>query len=240
MQEYTQTERMTYESRIALVQQNFIKQMALLYTPHNHLKESEGAAVYMQEVAEAINSRISSHVPNSDSYKDILRSIWRICTSKQKSRFWFDLSTIIAATNQANKAWELKHAPKKKTQTFGNEVTESDTRKKGEGWTLEGAQKALAETDRMIASGELGRGIGEICRKIPLKAISRLGGNADIPPPPVQETPPEHLPPKDKGIDIELIKKGMTAPKFDPFDLEQFDDPLPENMQSNLPSLDSL
>jgi hypothetical protein len=204
------------------------------------LKEGDGAAIYMQEVAEAINSRISADVPNRDSYKDLLRTIWRGCTSKARSRFWFNLADIISATNQANRAWEAKHGKKKTAQVFSGQAGADETRKKGEGWTLEGAKKALAETDRQIASGELGRGMGEILRKIPLKAISRIiGENQYIAPPPKQETPKEHLPDDSGKINMDLIKAGHTAPTFDPFDLAH-DDPLPEQLRSTVPSLDSL
>lgn len=238
MKEFEKKENLQYAQRIGLVQNNFCKQMGLLYQPHTHLKEGEAAAIYMKEVCEAINSRISADVPNSESYKDLLRTIWRTVTSKQKSRFWFNLADIISATNAANRAWETKHGKKKMMETFGGRAKE-EVRKKGEGWTLDGARKALAETDRQIASGELARGMGELLRRIPLKAIERLGGDADIAPPAKQETPPEHLPDDSGKINMDLIKAGHTAPVFDPFDLAH-DDPLPENMQPKVPSLDSL
>ena len=241
MKEFEKKDTMTYESRIALVRENFCKQMGLLYQPHTHLKEGDGAGIYMQEVAEAINSRISADVPNNDSYKDLLRTIWRGCTSKARSRFWFNLADIISATNQANRAWEAKHGTKKTARVFSGQAGADETRKKGEGWTLDGAKKALAETDRQIASGELGRGMGEILRKIPLKAIERLGGDANIAPPAKQATPAEHLPDDSGKINMDLIKAGHTAPKFDPFDLaEPLDDPLPDNMKAPLPDFNQI
>ncbi len=238
MKEFEKKDTMTYESRIALVRENFCKQMGLLYQPHTHLKEGDGAGIYMQEVAEAINSRISADVPNNDSYKDLLRTIWRGCTSKARSRFWFNLADIISATNQANRAWEAKHGTKKAAKVFSGQAGADETRKKGEGWTLDGAKKALAETDRQIASGELGRGMGEILRKIPLKAIERLGGNADIAPPAKQATPAEHLPDDSGAINMDLIKAGHTAPKFDPFDLAH--DDLPDNLKAPLPDFNQI
>jgi hypothetical protein len=238
MKEFEKKDTMTYESRIALVRENFCKQMGLLYQPHTHLKEGDGAGIYMQEVAEAINSRISADVPNNDSYKDLLRTIWRNCTSKARSRFWFNLADIISATNQANRAWEAKHGTKKAAKVFSGQAGVDETRKKGEGWTLDGAKKALAETDRQIASGELGRGMGEILRKIPLKAIERLGGNADIAPPAKQATPAEHLPDDSGAINMDLIKAGHTAPKFDPFDLAH--DDLPDNLKAPLPDFNQI
>lgn len=238
MKEFEKKEAMTYESRIALVRENFCKQMGLLYQPHTHLKEGEAAAIYMQEVAEAINSRISADVPNNDSYKDLLRTIWRTVTSKHKSRFWFNLADIISATNVANRSWEMKHG-KKMVQTFSGQAGAEEVRKKGGIWTLEGARKALAETDRQIASGELARGMGELLRRIPLKAIERLGGDVDIAPPAKQETPAEHLPDDSGKINMDLIKAGHTAPVFDPFDLAH-DDPLPDNLKAPLPDFNQI
>jgi hypothetical protein len=81
--------------------------------------------------------------------------------------------------------------------------------------------------------------MGEILRKIPLKAIERLGGNADIAPPAKQATPAEHLPDDSGKINMDLIKAGHTAPKFDPFDLAH-DDPLPDNLKSPLPDFNQI
>ena len=239
MKEFEKKENLQYAQRIGLVQNHFLRNLSLLYRPHNFLRDNEEAmATYMKEVCEAINSRISADVPNSESYKDILRTIWRTVTSKHKSSFYFNLADIISATVKANRNWEAKHGTKKASKVFGGQAGADETRKKGEGWTLEGARKALAETDRQIASGELGRGMGEILRKIPLKAIERLGGDTNIAPPPKQETPKEHLP-DDKGeINMDLIKAGHTAPVFDPFDLAH--DDLPDQLRPKVPSLDSL
>jgi len=240
MKEFEKKENLQYPQRIGLVQNHFLRNLSLLYRPHNHLRDNEEAmAIYMKEVCEAINSRISADVPNSESYKDILRTIWRTVTSKHKSSFYFNLADIISATVKANRNWEAKHGTKKTAQVFSGQAGADETRKKGEGWTLDGAKKALAETDRQIASGELGRGMGEILRKIPLKAIERLGGDTNIAPPPKQETPKEHLPDDSGEINMDLIKAGHTAPTFDPFDLAH-DDPLPEQLRPTVPSLDSL
>jgi len=81
--------------------------------------------------------------------------------------------------------------------------------------------------------------MGEILRKIPLKAIERLGGNADIAPPSKQATPKEHLPDDSGAINMDLIKAGHTAPVFDPFDLAH-DDPLPENLKAPLPDFNQI
>ena len=82
--------------------------------------------------------------------------------------------------------------------------------------------------------------MGETLRKIPLKAIYRITGeNPDIAPPAKQETPAEHLPDDSGKINMDLIKAGHTAPKFDPFDLAH-DDPLPDNLKAPLPDFNQI
>ena len=242
MKEFEKKEAMSYESRIALVRDNFLRQESLLYRPHNHLRDNEEAmAIYMKEVCEAINSRISADVPNSESYKDILRTIWRTVTSKHKSSFYFNLADIISATVKANRNWEAKHGTRRTAKAFSGSF-EAEQQARGENRppeTVEGWLAKLEETDRMIASGELGRGIGEILRRIPLRGIERLTGEKpDIAPPAKQATPKEHLPDDSGKINMDLIKAGHTAPKFDPFDLAH--DDLPDQLRPKVPSLDSL
>jgi hypothetical protein len=202
-------------------------------------------ATYMKEVCEAINSRISADVPNSESYKDILRTIWRTVTSKHKSSFYFNLADIISATVKANKAWEAKHGTKKAGKAFGGSFEAEQQAREAEQKkpeTVEGWTAKLKETDAMIASGELGRGIGEILRRIPLRGIERLTGEKpDIAPPAKQETPAEHLPDDSGKINMDLIKAGHTAPVFDEFDLAApLDDPLPDNMKAPLPDFNQI
>ena len=242
MKEFEKKETMTYESRIALVRDNFLRQESLLYRPHNHLRDNEEAmAIYMKEVCEAINSRISADVPNSESYKDILRTIWRTVTSKHKSSFYFNLADIISATVKANRNWEAKSGTKRTAKAFSGSF-EAEQQARGENRppeTVEGWLAKLEETDRMIASGELGRGIGEILRRIPLRGIERITGEKpDIAPPPKQETPKEHLPDDSGAINMDLIKAGHTAPVFDPFDLAH--DDLPDNLKAPLPDFNQI
>jgi hypothetical protein len=223
---------MSYESRMALVQEHFSKKMALLYAPHVAIKDNaEGKGLYMKEIAEAINSRLPSSIPNNECYILALNNIWKGITSRHKSRYWFSLADCIAATKPiANDCHRMYDDPKKKT-TFGNEQSQEDTdRTKGGNWTLEGAIKNLMTTDEMIADGRLPRNMGISFRRIPLAAINRCGGD-----PTPYETPPATkvtpkteppLPPRPEPTpDFYLIKKGMTKPKFDdlPADAD-FDD----------------
>jgi hypothetical protein len=246
MKEFEKKENLQYPQRIGLVQNHFLRNLSLLYRPHNHLRDNEEAmATYMKEVCEAINSRISADVPNSESYKDILRTIWRTVTSKHKSSFYFNLADIISATVKANRNWEAKSGTKKTAKAFSGSFEAEQQAREGEQKkpeTVEGWLAKLEETDRMIASGELGRGIGEILRRIPLRGIERLTGEKpDIAPPAKQETPKEHLPDDSGKINMDLIKAGHTAPVFDEFDLAApLDDPLPDNMKAPLPDFNQI
>jgi hypothetical protein len=242
MKEFEKKETMTWESRTALVRDNFLRQESLLYRPHNHLRDNEEAmAIYMKEVCEAINSRISADVPNSESYKDILRTIWRTVTSKHKSSFYFNLADIISATVKANRNWEAKSGTKKTAKAFSGSFEAEQQAREGEQKkpeTVEGWLAKLEETDAMIASGELGGGIGQILRKIPCSALARLGYEGDTSMKGIGETPKEHLPDDSGKINMDLIKAGHTAPVFDPFDLAH--DDLPDQLRPKVPSLDSL
>lgn len=242
MKEFEKKENLQYAQRIGLVQNHFLRNLSLLYRPHNFLRDNEEAmATYMKEVCEAINSRISADVPNSESYKDILRQIWRTVTSKHKSSFYFNLADIISATVKANRNWEAKSGIKKTSKAFGG-TFEAERQARGaepkKPETVEGWLAKLKETDRMIASGELNRGMGITLRKIPCAALARLGYEGDTRLQGMGETPKEHLPDDSGKINMDLIKSGHTAPTFDPFDLAH--DDLPENMQPKVPSLDSL
>lgn len=234
MQETEIKQTMTYESRMALVAQNFNAKMAALFQPHTRLRDTTAGAMYLEELAEAINSRLESEIPNNEVYIEALRQIWRGVTAKHKSNYWFSLADVIAATNKVNGHYKRKYGRKSET-VFQHEAAKDETRQRGGNWTLEGAQRELARTDAMIASGELGRGMGELLRRIPLKAIERLGGNADIAPPEKPAVPVEHLPADAKQpeiakplmqlskdeLNMRLIVDGATAPK--PIDKPEFD-----------------
>jgi len=244
MSEFEKRENLQYSQRIGLVQNNFLRNLSLLYRPHNFLRDNEEAmATYMKEVCEAINSRISADVPNSESYKEILRQIWRTVTSKHKSSFYFNLADIISATVKANRAWEAKSGTKRTAKAFSGSFEAERQAREGEPKkpeTIEGWLAKLKETDAMIASGELNRGIGILLRRIPCAALAKLGYEGDTSLQGMGETPAEHLPDAD-AVNMELIKAGHTAPVFDEFDLAApLDDPLPDNMKAPLPDFNQI
>ena len=241
MKEFEKKENLQYPQRIGLVQNHFLRNLSLLYRPHNFLRDNEEAmATYMKEVCEAINSRISADVPNSESYKEILRQIWRTVTSKHKSSFYFNLADIISATVKANRNWEAKSGTKRAAKAFSGSF-EAEQQARGEDRppeTVEGWTAKLKETDRMIASGELNRGMGILLRRIPCAALSRLGYEGDTSLEGVGETPAEHLPDDKGNLNMDLIKAGHTAPTFDPFDLAH--DDLPDNLKAPLPDFNQI
>ena len=255
-------EKMTYDSRIreaaALGQR-----CAAIFNPHVRLREGNAAEIYLREMAEAINSRLPADIPNHDVYRAAVDEIWKLCIAKHKSSYWIDLATVIQATNKVASKYQAKYGREAKAfgGTFEAEQQAKEENKKPE--TVEGWLEKLKETDRMIESGELNRGIGITLRKIPCAALARLKYEGDTSLQGLEPTPQEHLPetvsnvsqsrpapaPIAKPImaqdsselNMRLIRAGMTAPKFDD-QPDDFDDPLPDNMGGGdtLPSFDSI
>jgi hypothetical protein len=260
MENITHTKQpMTYESRLALVANNFTKKMGLLYIPHVALKDNrEGAGVYLQEIAETINSNLPSSIPNNDCYISALRDVWRLVVARHKSRYWFSLSDCHAAAKKVGADCHRAYGRKEDVKTYGNEMSHEDkARVKGSGWTEIGARKALAETDALIASGELNRGMGLKLRRMPIVALQRMGVEVDETPPALALPKPEPkpLPPKPEAVKAEplkplmdmdssalnmrLIRSGAIAPTFDPNEQEINDD-LPDALQAEPSGWDSL
>ena len=221
-----------YNGRMLLIRDNFCKSLQTVLRPHTHLRTDEAAGLYMKEISAAINEKMSTDMDTSEIFVEQLRKVWSTCLSKHKSQFWFDIGTVQKAAGQVNSDW-LRGAGKKVKLTFGGEAGPEDLdRQKGGVWKDPIAR--LKETDEMIMSGELPRGLGLSLRKIPLAAAQRM--DLDVseylapPPSPVgtREEPP--LPPRpgedrEPKPDFDLIKSGMQKPKFDdlPAD-EDFDD----------------
>ena len=260
MENITHTKQpMSYESRLALVANNFTKKMGLLYIPHVALKDNkEGAGIYLQEIAETINSNLPSSIPNNDCYISALRDVWRLVVARHKSRYWFSLSDCHAAAKKVGADCHRAYGRKEDVKTYGNEMSHEDkARVKGEGWTEAGARKALADTDALIESGELARGMGLKLRQMPIVALQRMGVEVDETPPALALPKPEPkpMPPKPEPVKAEplkpimdmdssalnmrLIRSGAVAPTFDPNEQEIHDD-LPDALQDEPSGWDSL
>jgi len=249
-------ERMTYESRIREAA-GLGQRMAAIYNPHVRLREGNAAEIYLREMAEAINSRLPADIPNHDVYRAAVDEIWKLCIAKHKSSYWLDLATVIQATNKVASKYQAKYG--KEAKAFGGTFEAERQAKEAEPKkpeTIEGWLEKLKMTDDMIASGELKRGMGLLLRKIPCAALARLGYEGDTSLAEIGETPAEHLPEPEpmqtpppiatpimeqtnSQLNMRLIKSGMVAPKFDN-QPDDFDDPLPDNMQGGMPSFDIL
>jgi hypothetical protein len=255
-------EKMTYDSRILIAAEFGSKRMAAILTPHVRLREGNAAEIYLREMAEAINSRLPADIPNHDVYRSAVDEIWKLCIAKHTSAYWFSLGTVIQAANKVASKYQAKYG--KEAKAFGGTFEAERQAKEAEPKkpeTIEGWLEKLKQTDDMIASGELNRGMGATLRRIPCAALARLGYEGDTSLPAMGETPADHLPETvsdvtqsrqeaepmakpimamDEGeLNMRLLKAGMTAPKFDN-QPDDFDDALPDNMASGAPSFDSL
>lgn len=167
--------KMDYQGRIGLCREKFAANMATMYAPHVALRNNpEGTALYLAEICEAINSKLPSEL-NHDQYVQALRDIWRGCIAEHKSRYWFDLALCIKQANKLASRMGKTGAGGERYITK-QEQAELDSKardKQNLNWTLAGAEKALADTERMIATGELPAGIGNILAQIPRAEIER-------------------------------------------------------------------
>lgn len=229
-------ENMSFESRMQVVAE-FTAKMSTMFQPHVRLREPEAGAMYLSEIANAINSRLPSEIPNHDVYREACREIWTGVVAKHKSSYWFSLSDVISASNKVANKYYRKYG-KKKQKTYGGQYEGEAVRVKGEGWSVDGATKALEETRRLMDSGELSVGIGRILERIPIKALSRLGVEVEQKAPKREPVPEQHLPPRAEvakplmemtgdELNMRLILAGHTAPKLEDSG-EFFDDELPD------------
>jgi len=229
-------ESMSYESRMQVVAE-LTEKMSTMFQPHVRLREPEAGAMYLSEIATAINSRLPSEIPNHDVYREACREIWSGVVAKHRSSYWFSLSDVISVSNKVANKYYGRYGKKKQT-TYKGQYDDEPVRVKGAGWSVEGATKALEETRRMMDSGELSVGIGRVLERIPIKALSRLGVEVEQEAPKREPVPEEHLPPKaevakprmdmtSSELNIRLIRAGHTAPKLE--DSGEFtDDELPD------------
>ena len=224
-------EKMTYDSRMQVASE-FTSKMSVMFQPHVRLRDETAGGMYLKEICEAINSRMPSEIPNHEVYREACREVWKGVVAKHRSSYWFSLADVISATNKVSAKYQGMYGDKKKKVSYQHEASDQESRPRGEGWTLEGAIKQLKMTDEMIARGELGA-FGSTLRKIPLKAIERLGGDSNIPLPARKAVPVEHLPDENGNINMDLIKAGHQPPRFtENEDLDRlFDlggDPIPD------------
>jgi hypothetical protein len=237
--------KLDFESRMLIIKNSFCLPLKTMLRAHTHLRDDASAGMYMKQVADAINQRLSSEM-NRDSFTEQVEKVWAISLSRHKSQFWFNISDVIKAATLVNTEWTRKFSNDKSPKTYGSEQTNDDKeRKKGGNWTLEGAIAQLEATDALMMLEErpLNRKMGLRLRQIALKAIERLGGDVSK-----YETPPDvrslpsapapmlkPAPAVRQAMDIEptqsnepkpdfdIIKSGMVKPTFEEEDGKSFD-----------------
>ena len=235
-----------------------IKRMTTMYVRHVHLQDAEAAGLYLSSLTDTINQRIPSGLTR-EHFEAVALRVWDAITHKVKTKYWPSIADVsgVASKVAVDVSRTMKIDDKLK-RTFGNEQSHEDkARVKGEGWTESGARKALAETDALIASGELARGMGLKLRRMPIVALQRMQVEVDETPPALalQKPEPKPLPPKPERVKAEplkpimqmdssalnmrLIRSGAVAPTFDPNEQEINDD-LPDALQAEPSGWDSL
>lgn len=235
-----------------------IKRLTTMYVRHVHLQDAEAAGLYLSSLTDTINQRIPSGLTR-EHFEAVAVRVWDAITHKVKTKYWPSIADVsgVASKVAVDVSRTMKIDDKLK-RTFGNEQSHEDkARVKGEGWTEAGARKALAETDALIASGELSRGMGLKLRRMPIVALQRMGVEVDETPPALALPKPEPkpLPPKPEPVKAEplkpimdmdssalnmrLIRSGAVAPKFDPNEQEINDD-LPDALKAEPSGWDAL
>jgi hypothetical protein len=173
---------MDFEQRERLIHENFIRKMTTMYLPPNNVKQSDAAKkMYGEELRRAINSRLSSHIPNEDVFKEQLQKVWDKCIAAHDFRIWFTPSLVAKQASKVNADYVERQKRSdekflKYTSPTGREralfTGKSDPA--SQGWTIENCDKHIANMKRMIEAGEIPKGIGERWIKIPMKAKERL------------------------------------------------------------------
>ena len=246
----------TYEGRLNIVGETVCKQMSMMYIAHTHLRTAEASGFFLQQSADTINRAMPTHL-NDAQFMDAMREVWRELTALHKSKYWPSIHEIGKAATKvgARLARREDKINKAFSGTFEAEQKAREQEKQ-KPETIEGWLEKLKMTDDMIADGSLNRDMGIRLRSIPCAALKRLGYEGDTSLPEIGETPQEHLPEPEpmptppaiatpimeqtnSQLNMRLIKSGMVAPKFDN-QPEDFEDALPDNMQSDAPSFDSL
>ena len=227
----------TFEGRLSIIGETVMKQLSVMFIAHTHLRTPEASGFFLKQAAETINQKMPSEL-NEDEFIQAMRDVWSELLAIHTSKYWPSIAEITKASNKV--AGKIYRAKGKQAAAFkGTIEAEEQDKQDRPPETVEGWLAKLKETDAMIASGELNRGMGILLRRIPCAALSRLGYEGDTNLDGVGETPAEHLPDDSGKINMDLIKAGHTAPTFDPFDLAH-DDPLPENLKAPLPDFNQI
>ena len=167
-----------YNDRINVINKTFIKKMNKLFEPHKHHVKNNSVDLYLAEITQILNDKLPV-AQNQEHLVNMLRSVWSKVTAKPRSRFFFNLDEVASAASQVSKEHYNKfvapfepktvYADKKETMRVGNKAVPET-----QGWTVTNCQAHIAETQRLMDSGELPRHLGEKLILIPKTALRRL------------------------------------------------------------------
>jgi hypothetical protein len=178
---FEKPEKVTYETRMRVINGTFVHKMATLMQPHAQMRgNNEAVKMYLDEAASILCERLP--IANSQEHLvSMLRNVWRECTNTHDSRYFFSFALINKAAQKVTREHNRLYAPQeKKTGLNQDDYAPLGDKSKPEtqGWTIEKAQAHIAETRRMIADKELPYALGMKLLAIPQKALERLTGNA--------------------------------------------------------------
>jgi len=179
MQDYhIKNENLSRERRVAIIRETFCAKMAVIYSPHAHLRGNEqGVALYLGEVIDLLNDKLP-WVRDRDSFIDLLRKTWKQCVNKHDSRYFFSLAEINKAAADVAKEYNRLHvdpiAVKYQTKAEQEPARGSKDDPANQGWTIAKCKEAIADMERMVANGEINRALGNSLVRIPMIALRRL------------------------------------------------------------------
>jgi len=177
MDNFESQKTLNAEQRMSVIKNTFIAKTEALYQPHARFKGNDPAkAMYLQEVAEQLNDRLPV-MPNAEALTAMLRNVWKQCTRKHDSSYYFSINLVSKVAADIAKEHFRAH-------NFAPNVTRQETTKEkprgnkadpfSQGWTIEKAEAHISETQALMDAGELPRTLGNELIKIPQSALAKM------------------------------------------------------------------
>lgn len=167
---------MNFEQREALIHEHFVRKMTTMYLPPNNVKQSDASKkLYGEEIRKAINSRLSSDIPNADVFNDLLGRVWDKCVSAHDFRIWFTPHLVGKHAAKVNAEWQQRNTKANKLFEIASIHQDEQPRAgkadpAGQGWTIEKCDAAIEMTKKELGNSHMAK---VLCR-IPEKAKERL------------------------------------------------------------------
>jgi hypothetical protein len=156
--------------------------MATMYLPPNNVKQNDAAKkMYGEELRRAINTRLSSDIPNEEVFNSLLQQVWDRCVASHDFRIWFTPSLVAKQTSKVNGEYVGRQKKTNATWERLSKRTRGDDRPFGskmdpasQGWTIEKCDQHIAEMKQLMKDKKINRYIGQKLMSIPIKAKERL------------------------------------------------------------------